>query len=71
MADISDKTNVRLRFVGYTANERLDRRTAAIYGDDVGLSAARAGSAMEAIQQQMELAPNAGGARGPRVCAFR
>jgi len=57
MADISDKTNVRLRFVGYTANERLDRRTAAIYGDDVGLSAARARRAMDAISQQMNLAP--------------
>jgi flagellar motor protein MotB len=55
MADISDKTNVRLRFIGYTADERLDRRTAAIYGDDVGLSTARAGRAMEAIQQQMQL----------------
>jgi len=57
MADISDKTNVRLRFVGYTANETLDRRTAAIYGDDVGLSAARARRAMETIRQQMDLAP--------------
>ena len=28
MAEIRDKTNVRLRFVGYTSNERLDRRTA-------------------------------------------
>ena len=57
MADIGDKTNVRLRFVGYTANETLDRRTAAIYGDDVGLSTARARRAMEAIRQQMELSP--------------
>jgi len=57
MADVHDKTNVRLRFLGYTANERLDRRTAAIYGDDVGLSAARAGRAMEAIRQQMDLTP--------------
>ncbi|HKE43025.1 MAG TPA: OmpA family protein [Steroidobacteraceae bacterium] len=57
MADIHDKAHVRLRFLGYTANERLDRRTAAIYGDDVGLSAARAGRAMEAIRQQMNLTP--------------
>ena len=28
LADVADKTNVRLRFVGYTKNERLDRRTA-------------------------------------------
>ena len=37
--------------------KRLDRRTAAIYGDDVGLSAARARRAMEAIRQQMDLSP--------------
>ena len=29
-------------------NERLDRRTAAVYGDDIGLSAARARRAMDA-----------------------
>ena len=29
MDEIKDKTNVRLRFVGYISNERLDRRTAA------------------------------------------
>ncbi len=57
LADVSDKTNARLRFVGYTGNERLDRRTAVIYGDDIGLSAARARRAMETIRQQMELAP--------------
>ncbi len=57
MVDVGDKTNVRLRFVGYTANERLDRRTAAIYGDDVGLSAARARRAEEAIRKQMDLSP--------------
>ncbi len=55
LGDISDKTNARLRFVGYTGNERLDRRTAAIYGDDIGLSAARARRAMKALSQQMAL----------------
>jgi flagellar motor protein MotB len=55
MADISSKSHVRLRFVGYTANERLDRRTAAVYGDDIGLSAARARRAMELIREQMQL----------------
>ena len=49
MTDIADKTNVRLRFIGYTKNERLDRRTASVYGDDIGLSAARARRAMETI----------------------
>lgn len=57
MGDIQNKTNVRLRFVGYTANERLDRRTASVYGDDIGLSTARARRAMETIRDQMNLAP--------------
>jgi len=55
MADVHDKANVRLRFIGYTGNERLDRRTAAVYGDDVGLSAARARRAMELVSEQMHL----------------
>ena len=57
MADVADKTNVRLRFIGYTKNEPLDRRTALVYGDDVGLSAARARRAMEEIGREMQLAP--------------
>jgi flagellar motor protein MotB len=52
MADIRDKANVRLRFTGYTRNERLDRRTAMVYGDDIGLSSARARRAMEALQRE-------------------
>jgi flagellar motor protein MotB len=48
LMDIADKKNPRLRFVGYTRNARLDRRTASVYGDDVGLSAARARRVMEA-----------------------
>ena len=55
MTDISERNNVRLRFVGYTKNERLDRRTAMVYGDDIGLSAARARRAMETIRDQMQL----------------
>jgi flagellar motor protein MotB len=55
MDEISDKTHVRLRFVGFTANKRLDRRTAAIYGDDIGLSIARARRAMEVVSEQMGL----------------
>jgi len=35
LGDVADKTNPRLRFVGYTRNERLARRTAAVYGDDI------------------------------------
>ncbi len=55
MAEISDRSNVRLRFVGYTANERLDRRTAAVYGDDIGLSTVRARRALAAVCAQMGL----------------
>jgi flagellar motor protein MotB len=56
MDEIRDKTNVRLRFVGYTSNKRLDRRTAAVYGDDIGLSMARARRSMAAVGEQMGLA---------------
>ena len=55
MDDISDKGNVRLRFIGYTSNKRLSRRTAMVYGDDIGLSTSRARRAMEAIKSQMGL----------------
>ena len=55
LAHVSDKTNPRLRFVGYTRNERLARRTASVYGDDIGLSASRARRAMELIAADMQL----------------
>ncbi|HET8580112.1 MAG TPA: hypothetical protein VFL31_03860, partial [Nitrospiraceae bacterium] len=55
MDEVKDKTNVRLRFVGYTSNERLDRRTASVYGDDIGWSTARARRAMTAVRDQMGL----------------
>jgi len=58
MNDLAGRRNVRLRFIGYTANDRLDRRTAMVYGDDVGLSAARAKRAMETISGQMSLEPS-------------
>jgi flagellar motor protein MotB len=58
LADVADKTNARLRFVGYTRNERLNRRTAAVYGDDIGLSASRARRAMEAITAGMDIDEN-------------
>src|SRR5258705_707346 len=51
LTDISDRTNARLRFIGYTKNERLDRRTASAYGDDIGLSAARSRRAMDTLMQ--------------------
>ena len=55
--DVAGRRNPRLRFIGYTANDRLDRRTAMVYGDDVGLSAARARRAMETVSAEMGLAP--------------
>ncbi len=55
MAEVAGKTNARLRFVGYTRNERLDRRTALVYGDDIGLSAARARRTMERIATELGL----------------
>lgn len=55
LAEVADKTNPRLRFVGTISNERLDRRTAAIYGDDIGLSLARARRAMEQVRERMKL----------------
>ena len=55
MNDVEAKTNVRLRFTGYTNNERLDRRTAMVYGDDVGLSMARARRAMDAVKPMLAL----------------
>ncbi len=57
MMDVADKANVRVRFVGYTRNERLTRRTASVYGDDIGLSASRARRAMDAIAADMQLEP--------------
>jgi flagellar motor protein MotB len=56
LADVANKTNPRLRFVGYTRNERLQRRTAAVYGDDIGLSASRARRAMELVAEDTQLA---------------
>jgi flagellar motor protein MotB len=57
MEEVGDRANVRLRFVGYTGNKRLDRRTAAVYGDDIGLSMARARRAMAAVSAEMGLRP--------------
>ncbi len=57
LGDVADKTKPRLRFVGYTRNERLERRTAAVYGDDIGLSASRARRAMEQVAEELGLTP--------------
>lgn len=54
--DVADRANARVRFIGYTKNEVLDRRVASVYGDDVGLSAARALRARDVIMQDPLLA---------------
>lgn len=53
LGEVADKTNPRLRFVGYTRNERLQRRTASVYDDDIGLSASRARRVMERIAAEL------------------
>jgi flagellar motor protein MotB len=57
MAEIKDRTNVRLRFIGTLSNERLDRRAALAYGDDIGLSSVRARVVMDGVVQELSLAP--------------
>jgi len=55
MEEASDKSNVRLGLIGYTSNARMDRRTAMVYGDDIGLSTARARRLMQALKDEMGL----------------
>ncbi len=55
LVEVADKDNVRLRFIGYTSNERLSRRTAAIYGDDIGWSTVRAGRAKQVVSERLGL----------------
>jgi len=55
MDEIKDRKNVRLRFIGYTNTERLERRTAVVYQDDIGLSTARARRAMDAVKAELLL----------------
>src|SRR4029453_11746764 len=64
LGDVADKTRPRLRLIGYTRNERLDRRTAMVYGDDVGLSAARARRAMDKLKTEPVLADAPAGHEG-------
>jgi uncharacterized repeat protein (TIGR01451 family) len=57
LGEVADRKNPRLRFIGYTRNEKIERRTALVYGDDVGLSTARARRAMEKIQRELTGVP--------------
>ncbi len=53
--EIKDKTNPRLRFIGYSSNRILSRRNAAIYGDDIGWSTARASKVRVQVADQLQL----------------
>ncbi len=55
MAEVADKSNARLKFIGYTSNERLNRRTAEIYNDDIGWSTVRARRTLVAVSDEMGL----------------
>ncbi len=55
LSNVKDKAGARLSFIGYTNNERMDRRAAMVYGDDIGLSTSRARRAMEMVKQEMGL----------------
>ncbi len=55
MAEVADKSNARLKFIGYTSNERLNRRTAEIYNDDIGWSTVRARRTLVAVSNEMGL----------------
>ncbi len=52
---LKDKKNVRLKFVGYTDDTVMTAKARAIYGDNVGLSRARAERAARYFQQQLDL----------------
>ncbi|WP_111656484.1 OmpA family protein [Isoalcanivorax indicus] len=53
--EVRDKTNVRLRFIGYTDNRRMDRRVAMVYEDDIGLSTARARIVRDRVSERLGL----------------
>ena len=52
-----DRRNVRLHLVGHADNRPLSPQTAAIYGDNAGLSRERAGQVAEHIQTALALPP--------------
>ncbi|HEX7028644.1 MAG TPA: OmpA family protein [Gammaproteobacteria bacterium] len=59
LAEMHDRTNVRLHFIGHTDNQPLGAAGRAQYGDNHGLSAARAQIAAEFFQRQLDLPPEA------------
>ncbi len=53
--EVSNRTRARVRFVGFVGNSTLERRTADVYGDDVGLAGARAESTMREVARALQL----------------
>jgi flagellar motor protein MotB len=53
--NLSNKQNVVVKFIGYSDDTPLSGRAARIYGDQVGLSKARARRVALAIQDELEL----------------
>ena len=54
---LRDRTNVRLHVIGYTDDTPLSPSNRALYGDNVGLSEARAQMAAEFFQRSLDLPP--------------
>jgi flagellar motor protein MotB len=59
LQDMEDRANVRLHVIGHTDNMPLNPSNRALYGDNTGLSEARAQMAAEFFQRSLELPPEA------------
>ncbi|GIX21592.1 MAG: hypothetical protein KatS3mg121_0375 [Gammaproteobacteria bacterium] len=59
LAELENKPNLRLHIIGHTDNQPLGPRGRALYGDNVGLSEARARMAAEFFQRALGLPPEA------------
>jgi flagellar motor protein MotB len=59
VANLSDRHNVLVKFIGYTDDAPLPERNARIYGDHVGLARAQARRVALAVQQELGLATSA------------
>ncbi|HUQ52734.1 MAG TPA: OmpA family protein, partial [Gammaproteobacteria bacterium] len=59
VANLSDRHNVLVKFVGYTDDAPLTERNERIYGNHVGLARAQARRVALAVQQELKLATSA------------
>ncbi len=59
LAEMQGRENVRLNFIGHTDNEALSSESRARFGDNVGLSEARAQMVAEYFQRALDLQPEA------------